>query len=249
MRRLLLLACVLTQLLACDDPTGVEGVEDESFSAQFWIRVEFVDSSVIDQKGSRIDIGASVFPGRTEEGKPRRILEDTLRVLGRTLTPIEVSANGKLKYKLVIPTDAADFASKVVVLTAPSIEGVQPLFPGLRWRPFGRPGPDVLSVSGGEDVLLPLITPVAVSTPVPDEEVWTVALTAGDTITRIKVEGMPPEEVLIPVELLPKTDGSPLEVSLDSWQSRSDETLREGDYVVTPSVQVTLYWHVFVAGP
>jgi hypothetical protein len=235
MKRLLILFG-LAFAIGCDHGLG-PAVQDRSpRPARLHLNIAFSD------KSEHVEVLAWLETGVDELGQPRALPKDSLLVMGMPIAIVPRNSSN-LWYEGRIPIAVEQFAQTRLTIKAPTVPGVVPAYPMDAWRIVGRAGPQRITTRRGDDVVLPVVHPGEPSSPIPEEQTWIFsAHSDGVQLVQFRGKGELPRELRLPGSFLARTSGSSLTAFLTTFDSRSDRSLSEGDYLITPVVDTRLSW-------
>jgi hypothetical protein len=152
-------------------------------------------------------VQATVVPGITRLGERLRVLDDSLRVMGIAVAPLQRS-DSLLVYERRFFLPLASLESVPLTASLPRVEGVDVVPRDIRWFAVGPANPDTLVRRPGEGVTLRVDRPQGESAPRPTFEFWRVDV-AGDTaVVRFDGFGVPLPAYEFPAEVLSTVGGS-----------------------------------------
>jgi hypothetical protein len=235
------IAAMALLLWACDDSTGPV-TEENPIPARLEVEVEFEQllGFQVDGFGGRIRVEAYLDSGTTEQGRPRQILDQKLRIMDFEIDGMPSTRRfTDLEYHGSIPVDPERFARSALEIHPPLIEGVQAEYAPILWRVPVRAGDETVRVAQGEDVRLAVDMPAAQSTPPPERLSW--GLSVG--FVTFSASGPFDNEFVVPAEFLPASLEELFGASLNVRQSRIGFEETE-DYIVTPVVVGSVGWFI-----
>ncbi len=247
MRNAALAGMLVLALAACADRPLV-GPSPEPVPARLYIALMYLDPLQdlfqVDPPG-RADLLAFLWPGKDSLGRPRRLVGDTLRVLG-TLLHGQLDNPAEYRFEAEIPMAVGEFGRQPLVFTPPVLAGVAPTFGPVTWGSVGRAGPGELTLARGDDLPLPLAVPPIPSTPSPAIQRWSVDVRAGSTsLVGFMGTGLPPADLSIPAEYLARRGVQDVSIRLMHSAYRDGNALTGSErYEVMPYVGSVLAWRV-----
>lgn len=190
-------------------------------------------------------LSAHLAPGITADGSVRTVPDDTLRVLGRTLAPVDVGPAGRRRYQL--PPEAGVFPAPLR-LEAPAVTGIDAVPPPVHFRAYQRVGPDTLVIDPADTLLLEIAAGDGPAD-LPARAVWSLTVTSagGLSISRHE-ESAVPLLIRVPASWLEWAEGEPLFARLsvrEDWVYEVDGV----DYRVYLGVSSLAEWIVVWADP
>lgn len=269
MRSLTALVATFSLLAACiGDAAGPEecGVVDAAAGSPF----VFVDASFLDPGESTLGLGfdpvtqpgairfrGSLFPGKVRidgscELRDRSVTDNTLRLMGFTITPSFVGSDGERNYSLEIPSPSSTFDTLTfTVEQLPVVEGIQTPMVEVTWRGIARSDPDTIEVARGEDLELHLRIPEEIQLEGASIATWSLEL-SGSAIT-LSGEGVPPDTLFFPARFFPNPSTEQLVARLTyqrfSFLALDLPVSLAPMYVGFMRLQVQLRWVVQVRDP
>ena len=263
-------AITVIALAGCGDSLSGPLVCDEldafSSSASLFLIGEFLDAGE-SLGGSGIDPAAApgavrvtgfLIPGLVRiEGscdlRDRDLLDDTLQVMGLKLTP-DVSVPMAHRYASEFVSSSSGFDTLAFTVEGiPSVEGLQPAFAPVSWHGITKLDPDSLTLAPGQDLVLHLGIPDAIAGDSAAEfERWTLEVRGDTSSIMLVADGLPPDTLLFPAELFPRTSGNDLIVRLTYGRFSGFPFEQLGPppcYPVTVALQVQLRWTVRIEDP
>ncbi len=213
-------------------------------SAMLWLTVAFVDTAGGSLAPGRALVSARLAPGVDASGKRHPVTDSALALLGGRVPPSGTDWTGALLYRAELPLAVADFG-RALDLVVPVVGGVSPPRISADWRGIGKLDPDAIALAAGAPLRLRLVA--SDSTPTPAGAYWSLLLTlaGGDTLTAVG-DGLPPNTVVVPANLLPRVRAGRLDARFTgtTWpfaQRPADDT-----YAIFPTIMTTLAWTVSV---
>jgi hypothetical protein len=172
-------------------------------------------SASIDKNGN-LQLGATLSPGLDEDGFPREVAIDTLRVLNFAVPSDSVLPNGNHVYTFSSALGRAALSQPMRV-QGPFLEDVR-LAPAAQWYSARKTDPDTLRITRGSELVLHIAADTTQTTP-PAFAQWTLELTGRDRRFQILSNGHPPAELRVPPSWIPQVSDSVLRVSFSTFQS------------------------------
>lgn len=234
MRRALALSLASVLVTACQ----LEFLGPES-PARLEVTVEFTDATA-----TTIIIDATLAPGLTGDGSVRSIPDDTLRLLGSALIPVEIGDNEVRTYHRLLAIDPRTLADPTVFLTPPAVDQTSgspgQLSLGFIWRQ----GPENVPTELNTDATLELAN-VASLTPA-SGRVWRLEIsrpTGGESliIARFAAFGIPPNTLSVPASVFMANPAPLLDARLAVEYGVEAETAAE-DYHAELVIEADLRW-------
>lgn len=184
--------------------------------------------------------------------RDRDLLDDTLQVMGLKLRP-NVSLPTQLGYASEFVSSSSRFDTLAFTVEGiPSVEGLQPAFTPVSWHGIAKLDPDSLTLAPGQDLVLHLGIPDAIAGDSAAElERWTLEVRRDTSSIMLVADGLPPDTLLFPAELFPRTSGNDLIARL-TYERFAASFERLGPppfYLVTIVFQVQLRWTVRIEDP
>lgn len=184
---------------------------------------------------------AEFSPGFDDVGLARPVPDETLRIFGQELEPVEEDEDGVRLYMATRDITAADALGPMEIVPPP-VTGTTTPDP-VHWVGLNRVGPDTIHVAPDADVALELLVAEGGTAPIRQ---WFLEMRGAGGAIRLSADGVPPERLVVPSLWVPEpaADGA-VTVSLSYVQSatRASPT---GDYVIAVSLQIRLLWTVVV---
>ena len=198
-------------------------------------------TAFVEQQQLRVD--ATLAPRLDRFGFVRPVPDDTVRVNGLPLVPNDTARAGVRTYSGTWSPPPASIADGLQIV-APAIEGIEAEPPRFHWYFAERVGPDTMTITAGQPIILRLNPDPGESQPPPTFRQWFLTLQSGGTTLRISADAPPPPVLTIPTEFVP-TDSGTVSVLLSDRQTAS---LRPapGDYTAIVAVDSRLRWTIFV---
>ena len=263
-------AIAVIALVGCgDSPSGpllCDELDAFDSSALLFVSGGFLDAGE-SFGGSGIDPAAApgavrvagfLIPGLVRiEGscdlRDRDLLDDTLQVMGLKLTP-DVSVPMAHRYASEFVSSSSGFDTLAFTVEGiPSVEGLQPAFAPVSWHGITKLDPDSLTLAPGQDLVLHLGIPDAIAGDSATEfERWTLEVRGDTSSIMLVADGLPPDTLLFPAELFPRTSGNDLiaRLTYERFGGFPFEQLGPPPfYLVTISLQVQLRWTVRIEDP
>jgi hypothetical protein len=177
-------------------------------------------------------------------GLPRRVLDETLRLSGQSLQPVQRLEDGALLYETTRAVTPAEVLGPITVVP-PSVTGTTPP-PAPTWLGMRRVGPDTLDLVAGTDLVLELEV-AAGGTAVIRQ--WFLELVGIEgSAVRLSADGPPPERLVVPAIWVPAPAGDGAVNARLTYIQTETTAGPFGDYVVSASLQIRLSWVVRVPG-
>lgn len=150
---------------------------------------------------------ATLVPGVNRLGERLRVVNDTIRVMGMALLPLQSSDSLLLyEHRFTVPLPSLNTIPLTAVL--PGVEGVDIQPREIRWFAATRADPDTVVRAPGTGARLQLRLPGEVSTPRPSFQYWTLDV-AGDTaVASYRAYGVPLSAYDFPSEVLAALGGT-----------------------------------------
>jgi hypothetical protein len=187
------------------------------------------------------DAQAQLAPGYDDIGLPRPVIDETLRILGHPIEPVERRDDGTLVYQMARAITAADALGPVEIVP-PTVSGTTAPDP-IAWVGIGRIGPDTIHVPRDADIGLDLHVPDGGTAPIRQ---WFLQMQGAGPPIRVSSDGTPPDRLVLPAVWVPEPDADGIvRVTLSYVQSATTAS-PGGDYVVAISLQTRLAWTVMV---
>jgi hypothetical protein len=232
MKRALVLVSAL--LTACQ----LEFVGPES-PARLEVTVEFADATA-----TVITIEATLAPGLTADGTVRAIADDTLRVLGSALVPVEIGENEVRTYRRILALDPRGLADPTVSVTPPAVDGTSDSPGTLSLAFVWRQGPETVPSDLNTDAMLELAN-VASLTPA-SGRVWSLEVSRSSggesrVIARFAAFGAPPSTLEVPSGVFMANPAPLLDARLEAEYAMETETAAE-DYFAELVIEADLRW-------
>jgi hypothetical protein len=234
MKRALALSLGFVLLAACQ----LEFIGPES-PARLAVTVEFTDATA-----TLITIDATLAPGITANGNVRSIPDDTLRILGSALVPVEIGDNQVRMYHQILAIDPRNLADPTVAVTPPAVDGTTgapgPLSLALVWRQ----GPETVPSDLNTDATL-AIANVASLAPASGRG-WRLEVSRplgaeSRVISRLSAFGIPPDTVAVPASVFMANPAPQLDAQLEAQYAVETETAAE-DYLAELVIEADLRW-------
>lgn len=152
-------------------------------------------------------VQATVVPGVNRLGERLRVLDDSLRVMGVAVAPLQRS-DSLLVYERRVLLPIASLESVPLTASLPRIEGAEAVPREIRWFAVGPANPDTLVRRPGEGVTLRVDRPTGVSVPRPSYQFWRVDVQGETAVARYDAFGVPLPAYDFPAEALSTVGGS-----------------------------------------
>jgi hypothetical protein len=169
-----------------------------------------------------IRVGGQLDPGQDANGRPARILDDTLRVAGRAIAPIplEEGMDPLLRqYEAKWSVPRALLADGEVEVRLPRVAGREFPFAAAALTFPAALGSDTMTVAPGAGFELRVRPPRAGTMQAPDEQRWNLSVERGDRRFSAEGDGSLPERIVIPAEWIPADTARLVRVHL--WMQRN----------------------------
>lgn len=191
----------------------------------------------------QLRVDATLAPRLDRFGFVRPVPDDTVRVNGLPLVPNDTARPGVRTYSETWSPAPASLANGLEIV-APVVVGIEAEAPRFHWYVAERVGPDTMTITAGQPIVLRLNPDPGESQPPPTFRQWFLTLQSGGTTLRISADSPPPAVLTIPTEFVP-TDSGTVSVLLSDRQTAS---LRPapGDYTAIVAVDSRLRWTIFV---
>ena len=241
MRRALAVSLGSVLLIGCQ----LEFVGPES-PARLQVTVEFTDATA-----TIIIIDATLAPGLTANGNVRSIPDDTLRILGSALAPVEIGDNEVRTYHRILAIDPRGLADPTASVTPPAVDQTsgspEQLSLGFLWRQ----GPETVPSDLNTDATLELAN-VASLTPA-SGRVWSLEIsrpTGGEArvIARFAAFGIPPDTLAVPASVFMANPAPFLDARLAAEYTMESETAA-ADYRAELVIEADLRWVLDFTAP
>ncbi len=151
-----------------------------------------------------IRVEANLDPGSDAEGRPHAVTDDTLRVLGRTLSPAVVNADGTRQYSAELGIHRTVLSIQGIRVEPPLVAGVRSPLRDVRWFAPRRVDPDTIDLSRGADLQLRFVPGVDSTVPTPAIRHWTVDVTGLNGSFGFQSDGALPATIVVPADVLPQ---------------------------------------------
>jgi hypothetical protein len=177
-------------------------------------------------------------------GLPRHVVDETLRLSGQPLNPVQRLEDGALLYEATRPAAPTDVLGPITVVP-PQVAGTTPP-PAPTWFGMRRRGADTLHLDAGADLVLELEVARGGTAVIRQ---WFLELVGSEgSAIRLSADGPPPERLVVPAVWVPEPAGDGVINANLSYIQSETRAGPAGDYVVSASLQVRLGWVVRVTG-
>jgi hypothetical protein len=238
-------APLLTALLACTGcidyiPLAPEPTWPEEANAPAYLSVNVTYDADVDS----LRVYAILQPGTDVGGKARTLSDPTLSVGGVVIHPVRHGDEDALHYAARIPI--ASIGTDAVRVRPPAVAGTVSAPGDVVLRFPSRVGPAEVAIAPAADPVVHLLP--GGTDPLPDQRSWTLLLTAGEHRAVLQRDGVEPDSIRIPRDLLPGPAGATVRATLMTSASRyprRDDT----DYSSSLSLSSSLSWTLVPAAP
>lgn len=234
MKRLLLLSLVLSGCIDFVEPDladlGAPAV------IQATLRVTDLGEAEVD---------ALLAPGLDGAGLRRAVTHDTLFALGRPVGPDSIARNGSRRYRAAW-TAPPGTVGEPVTFRAPFLSALEASPPEVTWTGARRVGPDTVTLTRGNDLVLEIEPGGGTALPIPDVQHWFLRLEGDDAGFNISADGPPPDTIIVPARWIPA--GGQVAARLIFAQSAVLDD-GPGDYVGLITLDIRLHWTLRLLDP
>jgi hypothetical protein len=191
-----------------------------------------------------INMSGYLDPGIGDDGAPRSVVNDTLRVGGYVLTPEKTDHDGRRGYWGTW-LDPAHDGLDALVHHAPRIEGIAYIPEPVSFGMHRRVGPDVMAMALGDTIAL-VTTAGDDASPAPEQAHWSLEIGSPPHLLLSRSgTGHVPDTILVPADWLVWARGQPLKARLRisrRWLAEDPDGAYWWTLHVASDMQWTLVW-------
>jgi hypothetical protein len=237
------MAAIFCSLPSCIDLFPVSPPPDRPAILNVSLRLADIQQSD-PGAGALVTLSASLDAGVDEVGRDRTILDDTLRVFGSAVPPIE-RQGGRALYAETLPLEAAELFAGDFPVQTPLLDGLGRFEVQVRWPLLSRAAPVPDTIQPGEELRLPLRFTAFPGEPVPSSRRWSIAVFRPDGWFSQGAETVPPAIITVPASLL-GAPGSELLAAVN-YSQFAQVPGAGGEYLLRLELSQELRWSITVA--
>lgn len=249
MKRALLLAAA-----ALGGCMGLDFVEIEALDAGRRSSVS-VSVSVTDPGRALTDsirAEGQLDPGHGANGRPPRILDDTLRVAGRAIAPIPLTEGMDplvRQYEAQWSVPRGLLADGEVEVKLPRVAGREFPFAAAALTFPAALGSDTMTIAPGAGFELRVRPPRAGTMPAPGEERWNLSVERGNRRFSAQGDGSLPERIAVPAEWIPADTARLVRVHLWTLRNWYGVAATPDSSQAAVNAAALMRWRIRIASP
>jgi hypothetical protein len=199
-----------------------------------------------------IRVGGELHPGVDAQGRAPRIVDDTLRVAGRAISPLAPSERFDpltRQYEAHFAVPRGLLADGLVEVRLPRVAGREFVFATAALGFPSAIGSDTMTIAPGAGFELRMRPPGAGTMPAPGDQQWNLAVERGAGHFAAQGVGALPERIVVPAEWIPADTARLVRVSVQlrrNWYGVAATPDSSQSAVIASAL---MRWRIRVASP